>query len=117
MNTVHETIGSSIGLPLTRHAWERMSARSLSPKAVSKVLDYGRVSYVRGAAIYAVGRKEVQHYRRHGITLSDLEGIQVVCNPSASCILTVYRNKSLDSLRARKRRSKSRRSRFRTVSA
>ncbi len=83
---------------ITRHAWQRMMARRLSQAAVQAAIEYGRVVYVRGAAIYAIGRKEVNRYLRHGIDLSCYEGIQVVCALDGT-IITVYRNRDFRGLR------------------
>lgn len=99
-----ETIDLRRGYSLTLHARQRMSGRSISPDAIRLVLDIGRTARVRGATIYAVGRKEVERYRQEGIELSSVEGIQVVCN-EAGAILTVYRNKDLRGLRPRSRRT------------
>ena len=48
---------------ITTHARMRMTARRVSETALSAVLDYGRVAYVRGAKIYVIGRKEVESLR------------------------------------------------------
>lgn len=103
MEAVHKTIDLQSEYSLTRHAWERMSGRGLSPAAVRLVLNYGRAAHIRGATIYVVGRKEVERYRQDGIELSPVEGVQVVCTDSGS-ILTVYRNRNLRGLRPRSRR-------------
>lgn len=89
---------------LTRHAWERMCGRGLSPDMVCRVLRCGRVVYVRGARIYAVGRKETERFQQAGIDLSDVEGVQVVCSHSGA-VMTAYRNRSFRGLRPRLRRS------------
>jgi hypothetical protein len=103
---VHSTIDLH-HYDLTRHAWERMSGRGLSPAAIRRVLNYGRVAHVRGATIYAVGRKEVRRFQRDGIDLSGLEGVQVVCSESG-VVMTVYRNRDFRGLRPRSRRSRRR---------
>ena len=36
-------------------------------------LSFGRVVYIRGADIYAIGRKEVALYAREGIDLAEVE--------------------------------------------
>lgn len=107
MKAVHETIDLQNEYSLTRHAWERMCGRGLSPTAVRLVLNYGRAAHIRGATIYVIGRKEVERYRQHGIELSSVEGAQVVCTESGS-ILTVYRNRDLRGLRPRSRRARRR---------
>ena len=110
MEAVHKTIDIQSEYSLTKHAWERMSGRGLSPAAIRLVLKYGRAAHIRGATIYVVGRKEVERYRQEGIGLSSVEGVQVVCTNSGS-ILTVYRNRHLRGLRPCSRRANSRRAR------
>jgi hypothetical protein len=105
MTAVHKTIDLQSEYSLTRHAWERMSARGLSPSVISLVLNYGRAAHIRRATIYVVGRKEVERYRQEGIKLDKVEGVQVVCTDSGA-ILTVYRNRDLRGLRPRSRRSR-----------
>lgn len=87
---------------LTDHAWKRMNARGLSSTAVEAALEYGRVAHVRGAAIYAIGRKEVDEYANYGVDLKHHEGVQVVCKPSGA-ILTAYRNRDFRGLRPSRR--------------
>jgi len=99
---VHQS-NPETGTRLTKHAWQRMGARGLREAAVRAALDYGRVVHVRGAAIYAIGRKEVSRCQRHGIDLSRYEGIQVVCMPYGT-VLTAYRNRDFRGLRPRRRR-------------
>jgi len=91
---------------LTQHAWRRMTARGLSLTAVQAALEYGRVAYVRGAAIFAIGRKEVKRFAMQGVDLSHYEGIQVVCAPEGT-ILTAYRNHDFRGLRPFRRHFKS----------
>ena len=104
MNTTHSVIDLSEHHQLTRHAWERMCGRSLSPDMVRRVLRCGRVAHVRGAKIYAVGRKEIKRFQQNGIDLSDVEGVQVVCSHSGA-VMTAYRNHNFRGLRPRLRRS------------
>ncbi len=94
---------------ISAHARNRMAARSISRRDLALVFRYARVAHVRGARIHAVGRREVAHWRRHGIDLSRLEGLQVVCSPRQRLVITVYRNHSFRGLRPR-RRSRPRRS-------
>jgi hypothetical protein len=84
----------------TKHARARMSHRAIRAEAINAVLTYGRVVYVRGAYISALGRKEVEHYASEGIDLSAYEGTQVVVTPCGQ-IVTVYRNRDFRSLRPR----------------
>ena len=60
--------------------------------------------FFRGATIYAVGRKETQRYKKQGIDLSRLDGVQVVCS-STGTVQTVYRNRNFRELRPRYRRN------------
>jgi hypothetical protein len=85
---------------LTQHAKERMATRGVRADAIDAALEFGRVVYIRGADIYAIGRKEIARHLREGIDLSAYEGIQVVVT-SDGYILTVYRNRSFNGLRAR----------------
>ena len=73
-------------------------ARRLSRAGVQAAIEYGRVAFVRGAAVYAIGRREVVRFLKQGIDLSCYEGIQVVCSPDGT-ILTVYRNRDFRGLR------------------
>jgi hypothetical protein len=93
----HSTEGCFI---LTEHAKERMAMRGLRADAIDAALTYGRVVYVRGADIYAVGRKEIARYAEEGIDLAAYDGVQVVVT-AERIILTVYRNRSFNGLRDR----------------
>jgi hypothetical protein len=88
---------------LTRRARFRTSARRFGVAAIEAALAYGRVVYVRGAEIHAIGRKEVLRFRRRGTDLRAFEGIQVVCRPGGALVLTVYRNRDFRGLRPRRR--------------
>jgi hypothetical protein len=79
-----------------------MQERHISKTDVDLVVAYGREAHVRGATIFAVGRKETERYRRIGVDLVDLEGIQVVCNALGE-VMTVYRNHDFRTLRPRRR--------------
>jgi hypothetical protein len=96
------------GIRLTEHARERMTQRRISPGAVEAALEYGRELHLRGALIYAIGRREVERYRTLGVDLSDLDGLQVVCAPSGA-VVTTYRNRDFSGLRPSRRASRSRR--------
>ena len=102
---VHSSLDIHSEYDLSLHAWQRMSGRGLSPDAIRRAINFGRVAYVRGATIYAVGRKEVERFERDGIDLSDVEGVQVVCSDSGA-IMTVYRNRDFRNLRPRRRRAR-----------
>lgn len=101
-NVAPEATVPSLPLSLTNHAQTRMDERRLSKETVSTVMTYGRLARVRGAEIYAVGRKEVERYKARGVDLRRFEGAQVVCHPNGT-ILTVYRNKDFRGLRPRGR--------------
>jgi hypothetical protein len=96
---------SAPAFALTWHAVNQMDARSLSTDAVTSVLAYGRHAWTRGACIFVIGRREVEHYRSLGINLDPYEGVQVVTTADGT-ILTVYRNRNLRGMRHRHRRSK-----------
>lgn len=85
-------------LPLTDHARLRMDGRRIPAAAVAAVLDYGRVVWVRGAQVYALGRKEVDRAARRGLDLRAYAGLQVVCTPDGD-VITVYRNHDFRGLR------------------
>jgi Domain of unknown function (DUF4258) len=51
------TLGS---FSLTKHAIERMVTRSISRAAIEAALEFGRCIEIRGAQIFAIGRKEVE---------------------------------------------------------
>ena len=87
----------------TLHARKRMTDRRISETALSAVLEFGRMVYVRGAKIYVIGRKEVRAFLRKGIELADFEGIHVVCSLDGA-IMTTYRNRDFRGLRPRGRR-------------
>ena len=78
---------------VTRHAWERLTARRIPNSALQAALTYGRKADVRGATIRAIGRREVARYRSHGIDLAMYEGVQVVCGHDGA-VLTAYRNRN-----------------------
>jgi hypothetical protein len=94
------TLGS---FSLTKHAHERMVSRSISRAALEAALEFGRCIEARGAQIFAIGRKEVEKYRRDGVDLCDFEGTQVVVT-TAGAVMTVYRNSDFRNLRSRWRR-------------
>ena len=83
----------------TRHAKRRAATRGIAADVVDLVLAYGRTVYTRGAAVHAVGRKEVQHAREFGVDLVRFRGVHVVCSGSGGPILTVYRNENFKGLR------------------
>lgn len=88
---------------LTRHAWQRMTARSIPSDAVDAALQYGRLVHTRGAAISAIGRKEVKQCRKYGVNLAAYEGVQVVCS-SDGAVMTTYRNRDFRGLRTPSRK-------------
>lgn len=99
---VHQTVKIIDGFALTRHAWERMGGRGFSPEMIRKVLEFGREKHVRGATIYAVGRKEISRLEKKGIDLNSLDGMQVVCSEEGA-VITAYRNRDFRGLKNRRR--------------
>lgn len=95
---------------ITAHALRRMGARRISEAALVAALRFGRIAYVRGAKIFALGRKEVERLQRSGLDLSDYDGVQVVCT-SDGTVLTTYRNRDFRGLRPCSSRHRRRRSR------
>ncbi len=85
-------------LPLSRHAEFRHATRGISRQAMAAVLDYGRVSHIRGAAVHAIGRREIAAMARKGVDLSEHDGLHVVCATDGT-VITVYRNRDLRGLR------------------
>ena len=102
---VHVSSRLCNGHALTRHADVRMRQRGLYPDVVLDVLAFGREVRVRGAIIYAVGRNEVEWFRREGFDLSKAEGVQVVCTETGT-VQTVYRNPDFRGLRPRPQRAR-----------
>ncbi|NCA70987.1 MAG: DUF4258 domain-containing protein [Sphingobacteriia bacterium] len=90
------------GYAVTRHGRERMSQRGISEDKVLTALDCGREVHVRGAVIYAVGRREIERYRALGLDLSRCQGVQVVCTKTGE-VITTYRNQDFRRLRPRRR--------------
>ncbi|HAE42372.1 MAG TPA: hypothetical protein DCG34_05555 [Clostridiales bacterium] len=84
---------------ITTHAVLRMGSRRIRPADVDIVINYGRMSYVRGAVIYAIGRKEMAFCQKKGITCRRAQGLQVVCAPDDDTVITVYRNNDFKGLR------------------
>lgn len=105
MSAAPESIDLQSLSHLTKHAQMRMYARGFSPEIVEMVLCYGRLTHTRGAAIYVIGRKEVERYSSDDLDLSEAEGVHVVCSYE-DAILTVYRNRDLRGLRPRSRRTR-----------
>jgi hypothetical protein len=93
---------------ITEHARKRMKQRQIRDAAVFAALDFGRCVHVRGAVIYAIGRKEVKKFAYEGIDLSEHAGVQVVCTTTGA-VLTVYRNQDFRGIRTRGRRPAGRR--------
>ena len=86
---------------LSNHASSRMGSRRISNDDVATVMSYGRAYYVRGAVVYAVGRREAEMCRKEGLRSDRIQGLQVVCNPDDNTVITVYRNNDFSSLKRR----------------
>ena len=83
---------------LTGHARMRMDARRIPTTAVEIALLFGREKHVRGATLYAIGRREVDRFEEEGVDLKGYEGIQVVCAED-HVVVTAYRNRDFRGLR------------------
>ncbi len=83
---------------LTQHAGKRMRHRRIPVNAIELVIEYGRIVFTRGAMIYAIGRNEVERFKKENVNLSECEGVQVVCSMDG-IVLTVYRNQNFRKLR------------------
>jgi hypothetical protein len=74
------------GFSLTKHALSRMSTREISRPAIEAALKFGRCVDIRGAQIFAIGRRKVARFRREGIELSWFEGMQVVVTDGGAVV-------------------------------
>jgi hypothetical protein len=81
----------------------RQPSFRLTNEAIDSALTYGRAAWIRGARIYAIGRKAVNRQRAAGLDLDPFHGVHVVTSPDGA-ILTVYRNRDLRGLRRDGRR-------------
>lgn len=89
---------------LTTHASARMGSRRISHEDVAVVMSYGRIYHVRGAVIYAMGRREVASCLNDGMLIAGINGLQVVCSLEDDTVITVYRNRDFRGLRRRNTR-------------
>ena len=94
-------------ITLTEHARIRLTSRRIPTAAVEMALLFGREKYVRGATLYAIGRREVERCGETGVDLKSYEGIQVVCAED-HVVVTAYRNRDFRGLRPRGFRGKRR---------
>ena len=99
---MNSAIVNSSQVTLSRHAEERMDARSIGATAIDGVIQCGRVVYANKARIYFVGRKEVRQHAMQGIDISAWEGIHVVTSFNG-VVMTTYRNRDIRHLRPRRR--------------
>lgn len=90
---------AGLGFRLTNHARVQMARRGISANAVETVVEFGRQAYVRGARIFAIGRNEIHRLAKCGVKLESFHGVHVVCDPTESVVITVYRNRCLKGLR------------------
>ena len=87
-------------ITLTEHARNRLTSRRIPTAAVEMTLLFGREKHVRGATLYAIGRREVEHFGETGVDLKSYEGVQVVCVED-HVVVTAYRNRDFRGLRPR----------------
>jgi hypothetical protein len=101
LNLLSEDQKLDASFHLTQHARGRIRKRGLSEEAVALTIQFGRLVYVRGAQIFALGRREVRRLlEEQGVDLSRYEGVQVVCSEKGD-IITTYRNRDFRGLRPR----------------
>lgn len=82
----------------TRHAKKRMNQRGFNDNQISRVIKYGRIIFSKGVVWYVIGRKEVDFYKKEGVDLRDIEGVQLLTTAD-NVILTVYRNRDLSKIK------------------
>jgi len=89
---------------ITKHAFSRMSQRSISREAILTVLQYGRRKHEMGAIIYFLGQKELKLYQKHGLDLRMFFNLHVVVAEENGkiIIVTVYKNQKLKKTKVRK---------------
>lgn len=89
---------------MTQHASLRMGSRRISLSDVAVVMNYGHSFHVRGAVVYAMGRRELASCRSDGVPTQGIKGLQVICAPNSDEVITVYRNNDFRRLRRRSTR-------------
>ena len=94
-------------ITLTEHARNRLTSRRIPTAAVEMAILFGREKHVRGATLYAIGRREVERFGKREVGLKGYEGIQVVCVED-HVVVTAYRNRDFRGLRPRGFRGKRR---------
>lgn len=97
-----------LGYLLTVHAKRRMDSRRINLEALEATLWFGRKIHIRGAVVYAIGKREARKWVECGIDLSQYEGLQAVCSLDRH-VITVYRSHDFRSLRPRYHRRDRRR--------
>jgi hypothetical protein len=80
------------GLPMTRHALERIAARRIPFEAVEATIDWGRVWHHDGVLFFRLDRRTVRRASRSGEDVRRHEGVHVVCATGGE-VLTLYRNR------------------------
>jgi hypothetical protein len=81
---------------ITWHQHEQGHKRGISIENIRKVLQYGRITFARGAKRFFVGRKEVASSSKHGIDLRDVKNLHVLVDPFDNTIITSYKNERVD---------------------
>lgn len=86
----------------SKHARRRAEQRGIKSTAVDAAFDWGRIVPRPGGAVaYIIGRKEIRRARKHGVDISDHNGVSIVVGMGnePSGVITAYRNKSLKVLK------------------
>jgi hypothetical protein len=91
----------------TRHGTLRMAQRHLSPDEVQYVISHGVKYWSAGVLHRYLRKKDIPESDRRYSKYSRLEGTAVLLDShSGEVIITVYRNRGKDALKAIRRKSK-----------
>lgn len=89
-------------LRFTAHALRRMQQRGIREWEIRVVIAHGRAESRFGVVMYAVGAADVRLARRFGERIDALEGLHVICSTN-DVVISTYRNRRLDPIRALRR--------------
>lgn len=87
------------GMFLTPHAARRAQQRSAQQNQIELVVSCGRRWHQReGRNLFYVGRRDLKHWLRRGVDLSDCEGLAVVVAADGA-VVTVVRTDDMRKLK------------------